>query len=110
MRKQKNKIDFSKWPIYSIVVISIFIFMQTCGTKSHVTKSRKKIQEQVDSLSTEKAELKKELAEIKDLILTKEEMTELIKDVPAWNTLRIEEISDKERISINALKAKEEIK
>jgi len=34
-------------------------------------------------------------------------MTKLIKEVPAWKTLRIEEISDKERISINALEEKE---
>ena len=33
-------------------------------------------------------------------------MIELIKTVPAWKTLRIEEISDKERISINALEEK----
>jgi hypothetical protein len=36
------------------------------------------------------------------------EMKELIKVTPAWNTLRIEEMSDKERISINAIKAREE--
>ena len=34
-------------------------------------------------------------------------MIEIIKQTPAWKTLRIEEISDKERISINALEEKD---
>jgi GTPase Era involved in 16S rRNA processing len=41
-------------------------------------------------------------------IITEEVMIRLIKEVPAWKTLRIEEISDKERISINALEEKED--
>jgi hypothetical protein len=40
--------------------------------------------------------------------LSKEEMISIIKETPAWKSLRLEEISDKERISINALEAKDE--
>ena len=40
-------------------------------------------------------------------LINEAEMIKLIKEVPAWKTLRIEEISDKERISINALEEKD---
>ena len=35
-------------------------------------------------------------------------MIKIVETTVAWKTLRIEEISDKEKISINALQAKEE--
>lgn len=43
------------------------------------------------------------LNSIESKVLSEEEMVELIETTPAWKTLRIEEISDKEKISINAL-------
>lgn len=108
MNKQKKSgINLEKVPVFAILVIVVFIFMQTCGGKGHVTKTRKKLAVQVDSLSKENSQLKADLKEIKDLIITEDEMIELIKETPAWKTLRIEEISDKERISINALEEKE---
>ena len=51
--------------------------------------------------------LQAEMDTLTSTVINTEEMIELIKEVPAWKTLRIEEISDKERISINALEEKE---
>ena len=53
------------------------------------------------------AHLYVEITQLNRIIITEEVMIDLIKTVPAWKTLRIEEISDKERISINALEQKE---
>jgi len=57
------------------------------------TKKVKQLTIEIDSLS--------------NVVINNEEMIEIIKETPAWKTLRIEEISDKERISINALEEKD---
>ena len=49
-----------------------------------------------------------EIDTLSSQVINEEEMIFLIKNIPAWKTLRIEEISDKERISINALEEKED--
>ena len=49
----------------------------------------------------------KRFEDLSELVISEEEMIELIKETPAWKTLRIEEISDKERISINALEERD---
>jgi hypothetical protein len=65
----------------------------SCNKQSTTTKKIKELSAEVDSLQ--------------NVVVNQEEMIELIKTVPAWKTLRIEEISDKERISINALEEKD---
>jgi len=65
----------------------------SCSKTSTVTKKVKELTLEVDSLQK--------------IVVNQEEMIELIKTIPAWKTLRIEEISDKERISINALEEKD---
>lgn len=80
-----------------IIVLLSLTYMKSCGIDTEVTRVKKELRQveaEVDSLS-------------KELVNT-EEMIDLIKTVPAWKTLRIEEISDKERISINALEEKED--
>jgi ribosomal protein S13 len=57
----------------------------------------KSLQETVDSLHKVTS----------DQMITEVEMIRLIKETPAWKTLRLEEISDKEKISINVLEQKE---
>tara|TARA_R110002096_G_scaffold160678_2_gene326925 strand:- start:538 stop:762 length:225 start_codon:yes stop_codon:yes gene_type:complete len=66
----------------------------SCSKANTVTKKVKELTVEIDSLQ--------------DVVVNQQEMIELIKTVPAWKTLRIEEISDKERISINALEEKED--
>ena len=54
---------------------------------------------------TLKMALRKEFGE---KIISAPEMIEIIKNTPAWRTLEIEELSDKNRIPINSFKNKEE--
>jgi hypothetical protein len=65
----------------------------SCNKQSTTTKKIKELTIEVDSLQ--------------NIVVTQQEMIKLIKTIPAWKTLRIEEISDKERISINALEEKD---
>ena len=82
--------------IYISLLMMIVLLIGQCGScskTSTVTKKVKELTVEVDSLQ--------------NVVVNQEEMIELIKTTPAWKTLRIEEISDKERISINALEEKD---
>jgi hypothetical protein len=88
---------FIDYGIKIILVLAILTYFKSCSIDSEVERVKKElrmVQAEVDTLSTQ--------------IVNEEEMIDLIKTVPAWKTLRIEEISDKERISINALEEKEQ--
>jgi hypothetical protein len=76
-------------PVISMVLL-VLIFFRSCGTGSDVNK------------------LKKEVQVLNEKVISQEQMINILETTVAWKTLRIEEISDKERISINALQAKEE--
>jgi Tfp pilus assembly protein PilO len=79
-----------------ILILLLLTYFKSCSIDSEVEKVKKEIRQveaEVDTLASQ--------------IVNEEEMIKLIKEVPAWKTLRIEEISDKERISINALEEKE---
>ena len=83
-----------------IIAILVLTYFKSCGVDSEVTrikKDQRALVAEVDSLQ----------ARLEQNIITEDKMIKLIKEVPAWKTLRIEEISDKERISINALEQKE---
>ena len=84
-----------------MIVLLVLIYFKSCGVKSEVTrikKDQRALVAEVDSLQSQ----------LNRTIITEDLMIKLIKEVPAWKTLRIEEISDKERISINALEEKED--
>jgi hypothetical protein len=76
---------------YAILIICALTFLNTCSIKS-TNKKVTVLTKKVDSLQSE--------------IINRNEMIKLIEETPAWKTLRIEEISDKEKISINALEEK----
>lgn len=83
-----------------IIVLLVLTYFKSCGVDSEVTRIKKDLratEAEIDTLTTT----------LGGKIITEERMIQLIKEVPAWKTLRIEEISDKERISINALEQKE---
>ena len=87
---------FADHGIKVIIVIMILTYFKSCSIDSEVTlikKEQRIMNAEIDTLSSQ--------------IVNEEEMIYLIKTVPAWKTLRIEEISDKERISINALEEKD---
>lgn len=84
-----------------IVALLVLVYFKSCGVDSELTRVKKELratEAEIDTLTTT----------LDSKIITEAEMIELIKTVPAWKTLRIEEISDKERISINALEEKED--
>jgi len=97
-----NKLDtfLSKHGMKLIIVLLVLTYFKSCGIDSETTrikKDQRALVAEVDSLQSQ----------LNNTIITKKVMIDLIKTVPAWKTLRIEEISDKERISINALEQKE---
>ena len=80
-----------------IIAIMLLTYFKSCSIDSEVERIKKEqriLTNEIDTLSSQ--------------LVNEEEMIYLIKTVPAWKTLRIEEISDKERISINALEEKEQ--
>tara|TARA_R110000803_G_scaffold1349_5_gene4451 strand:+ start:9627 stop:9914 length:288 start_codon:yes stop_codon:yes gene_type:complete len=79
-----------------IIVLLVLSYLKSCSTSSTVDRIKKDLRQteaEIDTLASQ--------------IVNEKEMIRLIKEVPAWKTLRIEEISDKERISINALEEKD---
>ena len=87
----------SKWGTTVILVLVLLSYFKSCSVDSEVERIKKEqriLTNEIDTLSSQ--------------VINEEEMIFLIKTVPAWKTLRIEEISDKERISINALEEKED--
>lgn len=76
-------------PVISMVLL-VLIFFRSCGTGSDVNK------------------LKKEVQALNEKVISQDQMIEIVETTAAWKTLRLEEISDKEKISINALQAKDE--
>jgi hypothetical protein len=77
----------------------VFItFVRTCGISNKVEKNT----DEIESIKTT-------LTEVKDQNVTQEELTNTLETTTFWQTLRVEEISDKEKISINALEAKDKI-
>tara|TARA_Y100000389_G_C17449734_1_gene513940 strand:+ start:1910 stop:2209 length:300 start_codon:yes stop_codon:yes gene_type:complete len=98
-----NKLDtfLTKHGTKIVVAMLVLTYFKSCGVDSELTKIKKDqraLVAEVDSLQ----------AQLEQNIITEDKMIKLIKEVPAWKTLRIEEISDKERISINALEEKED--
>lgn len=85
-----------KHGIKLVLLILLISYTKSCSINSDVDKLRDEVEQinlKTDSLST--------------IIIDKDAMIKLIETTPAWKTLRIEEISDKERISINALEQKD---
>lgn len=76
-------------PVISMVLL-VLIFFRSCGTGSDVNK------------------LKKEVQALNEKVVSQDQMIKIVETTVAWKTLRLEEISDKEKISINTLQAKNE--
>ena len=87
---------FAKHGVKIIIILLLLSYFKSCSIDSEVERIKKEqriLTTEIDTLSSQ--------------IVNQEEMIYLIETVPAWKTLRIEEISDKERISINALEEKD---
>ena len=98
---EKLNLFLSKHGTKIIIVLLVLTYFKSCGIDSETTrikKDQRALVAEVDSLQSQ----------LNRTIITEDLMIKLIKEVPAWKTLRNEEISDKERISINALEEKED--
>lgn len=92
---------FKEHGIKVVCVLLVLIYFKSCsiGRESDkINKRVSKISLEIDSLETV----------INKKIIEAPEMIDLIKNTPAWRTLEIEELSDKNRIPINSFKNKEE--
>ena len=77
---------FADHGIKILVVLVLLTYFKSCGIDSEVERIKKEqriLTNEIDTLSSQ--------------LVNEEEMIYLIKTVPAWKTLRIEEISDKEK-------------
>jgi PBP1b-binding outer membrane lipoprotein LpoB len=76
-------------PIATFVLL-LLIFLKGCGTGTQVKTTEKK----VDVLTTKVDSLSK-------IVVTQQEMIDLLQNTTMWQTLIIEELSDKDHMPIN---------
>jgi uncharacterized lipoprotein YehR (DUF1307 family) len=87
--------------IQKILMVSAFamiflIFLKTCGTSTQVktlVKENKSLNKKVDSLT--------------NIVVTEQEMKNILENTVMWRTLEIEELSDKNKMPINHYKNEE---
>lgn len=98
-----NKFDkfFAEHGIKVICVLLVLTYFRACSTSRSVAR----VDEDIEVVDNKVEEIRKEFGE---KIISAPEMIEIIKNTPAWRTLEIEELSDKNRIPINSFKNKEE--
>lgn len=80
-------------PITTLVLV-FFIFVKSCGTTSqlkNIEKENKDLTHKVDSLT--------------EIILTEQEIKNILENTTLWQTLEIEELSDKNKMPINHYKS-----
>lgn len=100
MKKILGFID--KWAIRILFPLLLIVFLKTCTTNTRIEKLNKDI-----SIKTQRLDSLINISNSKPVI-TEKEMIFLIKNIPNWKTLELEELSDKNRIPINKLKNDEE--
>lgn len=79
-----------KYIPYATFVLILFIFLKGCGTGTQVKSTEKKVDiltHKVDSLS--------------NIVVTQQEMIGVLENTTMWQTLVIEELSDKDHMPIN---------
>ena len=95
MKKLVEFID--KWGTRLTFALVLIIFLKTCTTNGKIEKVQKE-------LNNKTVVIDSTLNKINNNIITEKRMIDLIKEVPNWKTLELEELSDKNRIPINKLK------
>jgi PBP1b-binding outer membrane lipoprotein LpoB len=71
-------------------ILILFIFLKGCGTGTQVKSTEKK----VDSLTTK-------VDSLSNIVVTQQEMIQVLENTTMWQTLIIEELSDKDHMPIN---------
>lgn len=100
---QKNM----RYIMIAVLLFSVFSFNRSCVGAKRVGKLTEENKELKSRLDSSIVELEGLLEDLDNSVITEDKMKDIIMKTPAWQTLRLEEISDKERISINALEARE---
>ena len=95
MKKLLNFID--NWGTRLSFGLVLIIFLKTCTTNTKIEKVQKELDKKTVSIDST-------LNQIDSKVITEDKMIKLIKEVPNWKTLELEELSDKNRIPINKLK------
>jgi len=95
MKKLLNFID--NWGTRLSFGLVLIIFLKTCTTNTKIEKVQKELDNKTVSIDST-------LNQIDSKVITEDKMIKLIKEVPNWKTLELEELSDKNRIPINKLK------
>jgi hypothetical protein len=75
------------------LVMVFLVFLKSCGTSTQVKtlmKENKSLNQKVDSLT--------------NLIMTEQEMKDMLENTTLWRTLEVEELSDKNNMPINHYK------
>ena len=84
---------YQKYFTLSILVLTLFTFLRSCGTASELTRINKKL-ETIES----------KIQKMDSTSIKSSEMVRLIKETPNWKTLEIEELSDKNKVPVNYYK------
>lgn len=92
---------FKEHGIKVLCVLLALNYFKSCSTSRSVAR----VDEKIEVVDNKVEEVRKEFGE---KVIPAPEMIEIIKNTPAWRTLEIEELSDKNRIPINSFKNKEE--
>ena len=79
----------------------LIIFLKTCTTNTKIEKVQKELDKKTVTIDSTLIQIDNK---IDSKIITEDKMIKLIKEVPNWKTLELEELSDKNRIPINKLK------
>lgn len=95
----------NKHGIKILIGIGLLIFVQTCRITSKINSSERELNRKIDSVYSE---LDRKITSEGEKTITEEDMKIIIKETPAWTTLEIEELSDKNRVPINKLKHESE--
>jgi len=98
-----SKVDtfFTKHGLKIACALLVLTYFKTCSNG----RTSDKVQNQIKVTNTKIDSLE---SIINYKVIDGPEMIRLIKETPAWRTLEIEELSDKNRIPINSFKNKEE--
>lgn len=93
---------FKSNAVYVIYIFCAMSILSQCNSCSF-NKENQRLRKEFSGLQLELDSL---VIKFSKELVNREEMEFIIKNTPAWKTLRLEEISDKEKISINALEEK----
>ena len=99
MKKLVEFID--KWGTRLTFGLVLIIFLKTCTTNTKIEKVQKELNNNIVIIDSTLTQID---SKIDTKIITEDKMIKLIKEIPNWKTLELEELSDKNKIPINKLK------